>query len=252
MLCKRIIPCLDIKDGRTVKGTNFVNLRDAGDPVELGALYAEQGADELVFLDITATNEKRKTLSELVNRIAHHINIPFTVGGGIASVDDVSVLLQNGADKISVNTAAFKNPVLINELAKEFGSQCVVLAIDTRQEADGEWYVYLNGGRVRTDTHCFDWARQGVDAGAGEILLTSMNHDGTKQGFAIDITRQLSENLPVPVIASGGGGTMAHFADVFIEAKADAALAASVFHFKEIEIPSLKQFLANKNIPVRI
>ncbi|MBS1565679.1 MAG: imidazole glycerol phosphate synthase subunit HisF, partial [Bacteroidetes bacterium] len=175
MLTKRIIPCLDIKDGRTVKGVNFESLRDAGDPVELGALYAREGADELVFLDITATNEKRKTLSQLVNRIAHHINIPFTVGGGISSVEDVSVLLQNGADKISVNTAAFKNPTLISELAKEFGSQCVVLAIDTRQEADGEWYVYLNGGRVKTETLCADWARQGVDAGAGEILLTSMN-----------------------------------------------------------------------------
>ena len=252
MLTKRIIPCLDIKDGRTVKGINFESLRDAGDPVELGALYAQQGADELVFLDITATNEKRRTLSELVNRIAHHINIPFTVGGGIASVDDVSVLLQNGADKISVNTAAFKRPVLINELAKEFGSQCVVLAIDTRQEADGEWYVYLNGGRVRTDARCFDWARQGVEAGAGEILLTSMNHDGTRQGFAIDITRQLSENLPVPVIASGGGGTMAHFTDVFKNAKADAALAASIFHFKEIAIPELKGYLQEQNIPVRI
>jgi cyclase len=252
MLTKRIIPCLDIKDGRTVKGINFESLRDAGDPVELGALYAQQGADELVFLDITATNEKRRTLSELVNRIAHHINIPFTVGGGIASVDDVSVLLQNGADKISVNTAAFKRPVLINELAKEFGSQCVVLAIDTRQEADGEWYVYLNGGRVRTDARCFDWARQGVDAGAGEILLTSMNHDGTRQGFAIDITRQLSENLPVPVIASGGGGTMAHFTDVFKNAKADAALAASIFHFKEIAIPELKGYLQEQNIPVRL
>ncbi len=203
MLTKRIIPCLDIKDGRTVKGVNFESLRDAGDPVELGALYAQQGADELVFLDITATNEKRKTLRELVSRIAHHINIPFTVGGGISGVDDVSLLLQNGADKISVNTAAFKNPRLINELAKEFGSQCVVLAIDTRQEADGQWYVYLNGGRVRTDELCFDWAKKGVDAGAGEILLTSMNHDGTKQGFAIDITRRLAESLPVPVIASG-------------------------------------------------
>lgn len=251
MLTKRIIPCLDIKDGRTVKGTNFVNLRDAGDPVELGALYARQGADELVFLDITATNEKRKTLSELVNRIAHHINIPFTVGGGISSVEDVQVLLQNGADKISVNTAAFKRPAVINELAKEFGSQCVVLAIDTRQEADGEWYVYLNGGRVKTETRCFDWARQGVDLGAGEILLTSMNHDGTKQGFAIDITRRLAEALPVPVIASGGGGNMQHFVDVFEGGKADAALAASIFHFKEISIPELKGYLQGKQIPIR-
>ena len=251
MLTKRIIPCLDIKDGRTVKGTNFVNLRDAGDPVELGALYAQQGADELVFLDITATNERRKTLRELVNRIAHHINIPFTVGGGISSVEDVQLLLQNGADKISVNTAAFKTPDLINELAKEFGSQCVVLAIDTRQEADGEWYVYLNGGRVRTEVKCFDWAKQGVDLGAGEILLTSMNHDGTKQGFAIDITRRLAEALPVPVIASGGGGTMQHFVDVFGAGQADAALAASIFHFKEISIPELKGYLQEQQIAIR-
>jgi len=251
MLCKRIIPCLDIKDGRTVKGTNFVNLRDAGDPVELGALYAQQGADELVFLDITATNEKRKTLRELVNRIAHHINIPFTVGGGISSVEDVHALLQNGADKISVNTAAFKNPQLINDLASEFGSQCVVLAIDTRREEDGQWYVYLNGGRVKTDRLCFDWAQQAVALGAGEILLTSMNHDGTKQGFALDITKQLATNLPVPVIASGGGGTMQHFAEVFHEAQADAALAASIFHFKEIAIPDLKSYLQQQHVQVR-
>lgn len=252
MLSKRIIPCLDIKDGRTVKGTNFVNLRDAGDPVELGALYAKQGADELVFLDITATVEKRKTLSELANRIAHHINIPFTVGGGISSIEDVNVLLQNGADKISVNTAAFKRPQLINELAKEFGSQCVVLAIDTRKEDDGEWYVYLNGGRTKTEMKCVEWAKQAVELGAGEILLTSMNHDGTKQGFALDITRTLSTLLPVPVIASGGGGTMEHFVTVFNEGKADAALAASIFHFKEIAIPQLKRFLFEKNIPVRL
>lgn len=251
-LTKRIIPCLDIKDGRTVKGTNFVDLRDAGDPVELGALYAKQGADELVFLDITATNEKRKTLSELVNKIAHHINIPFTVGGGISSVEDVQVLLQNGADKISVNTAAYKRPELISELEKEFGSQCVVLAIDTKQEADGEWYVYLNGGRLKTDTKCFDWAKQAVDLGAGEILLTSMNHDGTKKGFALDITHTLSTQLPVPVIASGGGGTMEHFAEVFEEAKADAALAASIFHFKEVAIPDLKKYLHSKNIAMRL
>ncbi|HZJ61764.1 MAG TPA: imidazole glycerol phosphate synthase subunit HisF, partial [Chitinophagaceae bacterium] len=252
VLTKRIIPCLDIKDGRTVKGTNFVNLRDAGDPVELGALYAQQGADELVFLDITATIEKRKTLSELVNRIAHHINIPFTVGGGIASVEDVNVLLQNGADKISVNTSAFKNPQLINDLANEFGSQCVVLAIDARQEENGEWYVYLNGGRTKTNRLCFDWAKHGVMLGAGEILLTSMNHDGTKQGFAIELTKQLAENLPVPVIASGGGGTMQHFVEVFENGRADAALAASIFHFKEITIPDLKRYLQKKHVSIRL
>ena len=252
MITKRIIPCLDIKDGRTVKGTNFVNLRDAGDPVELGAEYARQGADELVFLDITATVEKRKTLSELVNRIAHHINIPFTVGGGISSVEDVSVLLQNGADKISVNTSAFKRPDLIRELALEFGSQCVVLAIDTKKEADGHWYVYLNGGRTRTEIRCEDWARQAVDLGAGEILLTSMNNDGTKEGFALDITKTLSTTLPVPIIASGGAGTMQHFVDVFEQAHADAALAASVFHFREIPVPALKHFLSEKGVSMRM
>ena len=243
---------MDIKDGRTVKGTNFVNLRDAGDPVELGALYAKEGADELVFLDITATVEKRKTLSELVNKIAHHVNIPFTVGGGISSVDDVNVLLQNGADKISVNTSAFKNPQLVNDLSREFGSQCVVLAIDTKKEEDGEWYVYLNGGRTKTDKKCYDWAKEAVDRGAGEILLTSMNHDGTKNGFAIEITKLLSEELPIPVIASGGAGTMDHFVDVFKKASADAALAASIFHFKEIGIPELKKYLSEKNICIRI
>ncbi|PWT94710.1 MAG: imidazole glycerol phosphate synthase subunit HisF [Bacteroidetes bacterium] len=252
MLTKRIIACLDIRDGRTVKGINFENIRDAGDPVELGALYAQQGIDELVFLDITATIEKRKTLSELVNRIAHKINIPFTVGGGINSVDDVRVLLNNGADKISVNTAAFRNPDLIKQLALEFGSQCVVLAIDTKQEADGEWYVYLNGGRLKTDAKCYDWAKKGIELGAGEILLTSMNHDGTKSGFALDITSRLAEQLPVPVIASGGGGKMEHFADVFKNGRADAALAASIFHFKEIAIPELKRYLQNEKIPIRI
>ena len=252
MLTKRIIPCLDIKDGRTVKGTNFVDLRDAGDPVELAVRYCKEGADELVFLDITATVEKRKTLIELVNRIAHHINIPFTVGGGISGIEDVRVLLQNGADKISINTAAFKNRQLINDLANEFGSQCVVLAIDTKQENDAEWYVYLNGGRTKTNMLCFDWARHGVLLGAGEILLTSMNHDGTKKGFALDITKQLAENLSVPVIASGGGGTMQHFAEVFKESSADAALAASIFHFKELAIPDLKKYLTKKNIVIRM
>jgi len=252
MLTKRIIPCLDIKDGRTVKGTNFVDLRDAGDPVELAMRYCQEGADELTFLDITATVEKRKTLVELVNRVSHHINIPFTVGGGISSIEDVNMLLQNGADKISVNTAAFQNRQLINDLAREFGSKCIVLAIDTKQEADGQWYVYLNGGRTKTDMLCFDWARHGVLSGAGEILLTSMNHDGTKKGFALDITKQLSENLSVPVIASGGGGTMQHFEEVFKTGSADAALAASIFHFKEIAIPDLKKYLAGKNISVRL
>ncbi len=252
MLTKRIIPCLDIKDGRTVKGTNFVNLRDAGDPVELGALYAQQGADELVFLDITATIEKRKTLSELVKRIAKHINIPFTVGGGVRTVEDLNILLASGADKVSVNTAAFNNPQLISDIATAAGSQCCVLAIDTKKEIDGEWYVYLNGGRTKTDTKCFEWAKHAVELGAGEILLTSMNNDGTKQGFAKDITKQLSTQLSIPVIASGGAGTMEHFAEVFEEAKADAALAASIFHFKEIEISGLKAFLKLKNIEVRV
>ena len=251
MLTKRIIPCLDIKDGRTVKGTNFVDLRDAGDPVELGALYARQGADELVFLDITATVEKRKTLKELVRRIAKHVNIPFTVGGGISSIEDVNALLENGADKISVNTAAFKSPQLISDLANEFGSQCVVLAIDTKKEEDGNWYVYLNGGRTKTNIVCFDWAKHAVMLGAGEILLTSMNHDGTKQGFALDITKQLVDNLPVPIIASGGGGKMEHFKEVFERTDVDAALAASIFHFNEISIPDLKQYLGKQNIPVR-
>jgi cyclase len=251
MLTKRIIPCLDIKDGRTVKGTNFVDLRDAGDPVELGALYAQQGADELVFLDITATVEKRKTLSELVKNIARHVNIPFTVGGGVRCVEDLDVLLNSGADKVSVNTAAFHNPHLINDIAKAAGSQCCVLAIDTKKEADGEWYVYLNGGRTKTNITCFDWAKQGVDLGAGEILLTSMNNDGTKQGFALEITKLLSVSLPVPVIASGGAGTMQHFADVFELAYADAALAASIFHFKEIEIQELKDFLLQRQVAVR-
>lgn len=251
MLAKRIIPCLDIKDGKTVKGINFLNITDVGDPVELGSLYAQMGADELVFLDITATNEKRKTLSELVTRIAQHINIPFTVGGGISSVEDVSVLLACGADKISVNTAAVRNPQLISDLAAQFGSQCVVLAIDTKC-IDGEWFVFLNGGRVPTDIKTVDWAIEAVRLGAGEILLTSMNNDGTKDGFALDITRAVSEAVNVPVVASGGAGTMAHFVDVFNEGKADAALAASIFHYKEIGIPELKQYLKNEGIEVRI
>jgi len=251
MLAKRIIPCLDIKNGQTVKGINFENITDVGDPVELGALYAQMGADELVFLDITATNEKRKTLSELVTRIAKHINIPFTVGGGISSVEDVSVLLACGADKISVNTSAVRNPQLISDLASQFGSQCVVLAIDTKY-IDGEWFVFLNGGRISTDIRTVEWAKQAVALGAGEILLTSMNNDGTKDGFALDITRAVSEAVNVPVIASGGAGTMEHFVDVFGKGKADAALAASIFHYKEIGIPELKSFLKEKGVEVRI
>ena len=251
MITKRIIPCLDIKDGRTVKGINFENIKDAGDPVELAIEYAKQGADELVFLDITATNEKRKTLSELVTRIAKHINIPFTVGGGISSIEDVSILLNSGADKISVNTSAVKNPQLIKELANQFGSQCVVLAIDTKFE-NNDWYVYLNGGRVKTDLKTIDWVKQAVELGAGEILLTSMNNDGTKDGFAIDITKQISEAVNVPVIASGGAGNMQHFKEIFESGKADAALAASVFHYKEIAIPQLKTYLKENNIEIRL
>ncbi|HEY5371045.1 MAG TPA: imidazole glycerol phosphate synthase subunit HisF [Hanamia sp.] len=252
MLAKRIIPCLDIRNGRTVKGVNFKNIRDAGDPVELALYYSKQGADELVFLDITATIEKRKTLVELVKKVAANINIPFTVGGGINSVENASELLQNGADKISVNSAAFKSPDLINQMAKEFGNQCVVLAIDTKKESDGNWYVYLNGGRLKTDKLAYDWAKEGIDLGAGEILLTSMNNDGTKHGFAEDITSLLSSNLSVPIIASGGAGNMVHFEDVFNKANADAALAASVFHFGEIKIPELKSYLSTKNINVRL
>lgn len=251
MLTKRIIPCLDVKNGQTVKGINFLNIKEVGDAVELGAQYARDGADELVFLDITATNEKRKTLSELVSRIARNINIPFTVGGGISSVDDVSVLLNCGADKISVNTAAVKNPQLINDLALNFGSQCVVLAVDTKF-VDGEWLVYLNGGRVPTEIRTKDWVKEAVDRGAGEILLTSMNNDGTKDGFAIDITKAVSESVNVPVIASGGAGTMEHFTEVFKEGKADAALAASIFHYDEIKIAELKAYLKNNGIEIRI
>lgn len=250
MLAKRIIPCLDIKDGRTVKGVNFESIRDAGDPVELAKCYSDLGADELVFLDITATNEKRKTLSELVTKVASTINIPFTVGGGISSVEDVEILLNAGADKVSVNTSAFKRPDLINELSARFGSQCVVLAIDTKLE-NGDWFVYLNGGKVKTEAKALDWAKEGVRRGAGEILLTSMNNDGTKNGFANEITRAVSESVNVPVIASGGAGTMQHFADAFLTGKADAALAASVFHFKEMEIKELKDFLKNKQIEIR-
>lgn len=251
MLTKRIIPCLDIKDGRTVKGTNFVNLRDAGDPVELAKIYADEGADELVFLDITATVENRKTLINLVDRVAHAINIPFTVGGGIGSVADVSNLLQAGADKISINSSAVKNPELVSELASEFGSQCIVVAIDTRN-IDGTHIVHTHGGRKPTDLETLPWAKKVVDLGAGEILLTSMDADGTKNGFALEITSLVSSSVHVPVIASGGAGTEEHFYDIFTTGKADAALAASIFHFKEISIPTLKAYLNNKNIPIRL
>lgn len=251
MLAKRIITCLDIKDGRTVKGVNFENLRDAGDPVELAKLYATQGADELVFLDITATHEKRKTLAELVSRIASAINIPFTVGGGISSVEDVNVLLQNGADKVSLNSAAVYNPALISDIADRFGSQCLVLAIDAKEE-NGTWTVYTGGGRKATDRELFSWAAEGEKLGAGEILFTSMNHDGTKNGFADVALRQLSEKLNIPVIASGGAGTMEHFKTVFTDGKADAALAAGIFHFKEVDIQQLKQYLQQCGITIRL
>ena len=242
---------MDVMDGRTVKGVNFVDLRDAGDAVELAAYYAEQGADELVFLDITATHEKRKTLVELVQNVAKELNIPFTVGGGISSPDDVEVLLNAGADKVSINSAAVRNPQLISDLAKRFGSQCVVLAVDAKCVED-KWEVYLNGGRIPTGIDLFEWIKKAENLGAGEILFTSMNHDGTKNGFANETLAKVSELVNIPVIASGGAGNMTHFADTFIDGKADAALAASVFHFKEIEIPELKEYLKTKNIPVRI
>lgn len=250
MLKKRIIPCLDIRDGRTVKGVNFVDIRDAGDPVELAKAYVEQGADELVFLDITATVEERKTFAQLVSRIAHEIDLPFTVGGGISSVDDVSRLLDAGADKVSINSAAVKRPDLINELAARFGSQCVVVAIDTNL-LDDVWRVYVHGGRTPTELETIAWAKEVEQRGAGEILLTSMVNDGTKQGFAIDITKQVGQAVSIPVIASGGAGTEQHFKEVFEQADADAALAASIFHFGEIPIPHLKQYLKEQHIPVR-
>lgn len=251
MLAKRIIPCLDVKDGRTVKGTNFVGLRDAGDPVELAARYSEEGADELVFLDITATNDKRKTLVELVRRVGKEINIPFTVGGGISEVDDIAAMLDAGADKVSINTAAVRDPHLLTRAAENFGSQCVVLAIDAKQTEAG-WRVFLNGGRIATEIDAAEWARQGEELGAGEILLTSMNADGTKAGFENGLTRQISTSAGIPVIASGGAGSMDDFADVFVAGQADAALAASVFHFGEIGIPELKSFLRMRGIAVRI
>lgn len=251
MLAKRIIPCLDIKDGRTVKGINFVDLKDAGDPVELAKAYAEQGADELVFLDITATHEKRKTLLDMVGKVAQVLNIPFTVGGGISSSEDVAEVLKAGADKIAINSSAVRNPELISELANRFGSQCVVLAVDAR-ETEGEWEVYLNGGRIPTGIKLFDWLKEAERRGAGEILFTSMNHDGTKNGFANKALAEISQMINIPLIASGGAGNMQDFADTFTKGKADAALAASVFHYKEIEIPELKGYLKQEGISVRL
>ena len=250
MVAKRIIPCLDIKDGRTVKGVNFIELRDAGDPIELGKLYEMQGADELTFLDITATIEQRATFVALVKRIASHLTIPFTVGGGITSVFDAGKLLEAGADKISINSAAVSHSQLITELAKEFGSQCIIVAIDTKLH-DATWMVHTHGGNKATDISTLNWADEVYNRGAGEILLTSMSHDGTKNGFALDITREVSELVNIPIIASGGAGTMEHFKDVFIQGKADAALAASIFHFKEIAIQDLKSYLRTNNIPIR-
>ncbi len=251
MLAKRIIPCLDIKDGQTVKGIQFENLRQAGDPVELAKAYARQGADELVFLDITATQEGRSTLIGLVTCIAQVLDIPFTVGGGIQSIAEVEALLQAGADKVSINSAAIRRPELLDELAKSFGNQCIVLAVDGLPNAKGDWMAYLNGGRIPTELRVLDWVKEAVERGAGEILLTSMAHDGTKDGFALDITSAVSELVSVPVIASGGAGNLNHFLEVFTDGNADAALAASVFHFGEIPIPSLKSYLFENGIPVR-
>lgn len=250
-LAKRIIPCLDVKNGETVKGTNFVNLRSAGDPVELGKLYSEQGADELVFLDITASHEGRKTFTDMVTRVAYEINIPFTVGGGINQIDDVTRLLNAGADKVSVNSAALRNPKLIDEITNRYGSQVCVCAIDARYD-DDEWYCYLNGGRIRTEKTLMEWAKEAQDRGAGEILFTSINHDGVKTGYANEALSELSDALEIPIIASGGAGDIEHFYDAFTIGKADAALAASVFHFNEIAIPDLKQYLHTKGIPVRL
>ena len=250
MLKKRIIPCLDIKDGRTVKGVNFVDIRDAGDPIELAKRYVQDGADELVFLDITATLEKRKTLAELVEKIAREINIPFTVGGGINSLEDAKAVIKAGADKVSINSSAVKNPSLITEIANEFGSQCVVVAIDTKYE-NSEWTVFVSGGKIPTGIKTLDWAKQVEALGAGEILLTSMNNDGTKSGFALDISDAVSQLVNIPVIASGGAGEKVHFKEVFEKTKVSAALAASIFHFGEIPVPELKNYLKTENIPVR-
>ncbi len=251
MLAKRIIPCLDIRDGKTVKGINFLGIKEVGDPVELGAKYAREGADELVFLDITATHEKRKLFADLVKRIALHLNIPFTVGGGINEMADADALLSAGADKISINSSAVRNPDLINSLAGSFGSQFVVTAIDANLESTGEWMVYVNGGRLKTDKELFSWAHEAQERGAGEILFTSMNHDGTKNGYANEALAKLADLLSIPVIASGGAGEKKHFTEVFTKGKADAALAASIFHYNEIPIPELKAYLGRNNIVVR-
>jgi len=250
MLAKRIIPCLDVRDGMTVKGINFVDIKEVGDPVELGAKYARDGADELVYLDITASHEKRKLFSELVRRIAAHLNIPFSVGGGINELKDADVLLSAGADKVSVNSAAIRNPLLVDQIAEGFGSQFVIVAIDAKLE-NGRWGVYINGGRIPVEKELFSWAKEVENRGAGEILFTSMNHDGTKNGFACEALRALSESLSIPVIASGGAGREEHFAEVFTQGKADAALAASIFHYNEIPVPQLKQYLRDKKINVR-
>ncbi|MFC2115710.1 imidazole glycerol phosphate synthase subunit HisF [Bacteroidota bacterium] len=250
MLAKRIIPCLDIRDGQTVKGINFLDIREVGDPVEMGAEYARAGADELVYLDITATHEGRNLFEDLVQRIARNVNIPFTVGGGIRKIKDVEPLLSAGADKVTINSAAVKNPGLISQIAGSYGNQFVVVAIDAKNE-DGDWFVYVNGGRIRTDRKLFDWAREAEDRGAGEILFTSMNHDGTKNGYANEATARISGELGIPVIASGGAGKMKHFVDVFEKGEADAALAASIFHFREIGIRDLKDHLKKHDIPIR-
>ena len=251
MYAKRVIPCLDVKDGRVVKGTSFVNLRDAGDPVQAAIEYDRQGADELVFLDITASAQGRGTIVQMVEEVARHIFIPFTVGGGIRAVEDFTALLRAGADKVSVNSAALKNPSLITDAARKFGSQCVVCAIDAKRRPEGGWTVYLNGGRVDTGRDALEWAREAERLGAGEILLTSMDCDGGKNGYDLELTRAVSENAGIPVIASGGAGTMEHFYDAFTEGKADAVLAASLFHFGEITIPDLKKYLEGRRIPVR-
>lgn len=251
MLSKRIIPCLDVKDGRTVKGTNFVSLRDAGDPVELAKLYSQIGADELVLLDITASHEGRNTFTDIITKVAREVSIPFTVGGGIRTLADVEKMLSAGADKVSINSAALHNPQLINDITSHFGSQVCVVAIDAKEIATDEWHCFLNGGRIDTGRDLFDWAVECADRGAGEILFTSMDHDGTKQGFANKALRRMAESINIPIIASGGAGNMQHFADAFLIGKADAALAASVFHYGEIPIPELKEFLTNQNIPMR-